>query len=402
MKKLITLTCMAILLHFGAAAQLGKQMAKYHEKDGVTVTQLDRSLYGLYQNNNLTPDAAAMLQKLDEVNILNIDLNACKPELGEKITSQFRGLLSNDGKYRLVKSHQNAGNKQLIYTASQDGKISDLVVWNQNPAQVDIIELRGDIELDKIASLSRILNIDGLYSLALLSNGNEEYLESQAMGQSLQNLLGGFFDGMDDDFFADMRERFNNLAGSMNLDSTFSQMLGGFPAQWGIPGGFSSSQISEETFRSLDGNGNVVSNSVQITEENGKTKLKIDSKNSDITYIIDGNQAPKDNVQMPEKIRNVNLIPSREDIRKSYLFVTSETPLGTFRSFKDGVLTFQYDNQEYQYNLDKADSPLLVIDGRLSSGFSIDPASILQIRPITQIEKEVGYYPEAQVIINTK
>ena len=222
MKKLITLTCMAILLHFGAAAQLGKQMAKYHEKDGVTVTQLDRSLYGLYQNNNLTPDAAAMLQKLDEVNILNIDLNACKPELGEKITSQFRGLLSNDGKYRLVKSHQNAGNKQLIYTASQDGKISDLVVWNQNPAQVDIIELRGDIELDKIASLSRILNIDGLYSLALLSNGNEEYLESQAMGQSLQNLLGGFFDGMDDDFFADMRERFNNLAGSMNLDSTFS------------------------------------------------------------------------------------------------------------------------------------------------------------------------------------
>ena len=276
------------------------------------------------------------------------------------------------------------------------------MVWNQNPAQVDIIELRGDIELDKIASLSRILNIDGLYSLALLSNGNEEYLESQAMGQSLQNLLGGFFDGMDDDFFADMRERFNNLAGSMNLDSTFSQMLGGFPAQWGMPGGFSSSQISEKTFRSLDGNGNVVSNSVQITEENGKTKLKIDSKNSDITYIIDGNQAPKDNVQMPEKIRNVNLIPSREDIRKSYLFVTSETPLGTFRSFKDGILTFQYDNQEYQYNLDKADSPLLVIDGRLSSGFSIDPASILQIRPITQIEKEVGYYPEAQVIINTK
>ena len=47
------------------------------------------------------------------------------------------------------------------------------------------------------------------------------------------------------------------------------------------------------------------SNSVQITEENGKTKIKIDSQNSDMTYIIDGQQAPKDNVQMPDKILNV-------------------------------------------------------------------------------------------------
>ena len=105
---------------------------------------------------------------------------------------------------------------------------------------------------------------------------------------------------------------------------------------------------------------------------------------------------------MPDRIRNVNLIPSREDIKKSYLFVTSENPLGTFSSFKDGILTFRYDNQEYRYNLDKASAPLLVIDGRQSSTFDLDPSTILQIRPITQIEKEVGYYPDAQVIINTK
>ena len=71
------------------------------------------------------------------------------------------------------------------------------------------------------------------------------------------------------------------------------------------------------------------SNSVQITEENGKTKIKIDSQNSDMTYIIDGQQAPKDNVQMPDKILNVNIIPSKEDVKKSYLFIryTSITPL---------------------------------------------------------------------------
>ena len=144
------------------------------------------------------------------------------------------------------------------------------------------------------------------------------------------------------------------------------------------------------------------SNSVQITEENGKTKIKIDSQNSDMTYIIDGQQAPKDNVQMPDKILNVNIIPSKEDVKKSYLFITSRDRLGEFVSFQNGVLTFKYNNQEYKYNLEKMKEPLLVIDGRLADHFDIDPSEILQIRPISPIEKEVGYYPNAEVIINTK
>ena len=144
------------------------------------------------------------------------------------------------------------------------------------------------------------------------------------------------------------------------------------------------------------------SNSVQITEENGKTKIKIDSQNSDMTYIIDGQQAPKDNVQMPDKILNVNIIPSKEDVKKSYLFITSRDRLVEFVSFQNGVLTFIYNSQEYKYNLEKMKEPLLVIDGRLADRFDIDPSEILQIRPISPIEKEVGYYPNAEVIINTK
>ena len=115
-----------------------------------------------------------------------------------------------------------------------------------------------------------------------------------------------------------------------------------------------------------------------------------------------GQQAPKDNVQMPDKILNVNIIPSKEDVKKSYLFITSRDRLGEFVSFQNGVLTFKYNSQEYKYNLEKMKEPLLVIDGRLADRFDIDPSEILQIRPISPIEKEVGYYPNAEVIINTK
>lgn len=399
MKKLMIVLAAGILSTLSASAQLGKQMAKYHEKDGITVTQLDRSLYGLYQRENLSPETQEMLQNLEEVNLLNLNLSACPTELSHKIVTQFRDLLNNPDKYRLVKSKNDGYDKQLIYARNKNGKISDLVVWNQTPEQLDLIELRGNIQLDRIALLSRALNLQGLHSLAALSSGapdgDETFAEedSESAAEAMQKLNGNFFDG-----FVSM---FNQFFGSRNHRT--------FPPLELIPKGERTDDLFEDFpfpdmkfFEELGDGENMMSSSVQITEENGKTKLKIDSKNTDIVYIIDGQEMPKDQIQMPEKIRNVNLIPSRQELKKSYLFITSQDKIGSFTSYKEGVLTFNYNGQEYKFNLDKMEEPLLVIDGRLSSDLDIEPSSILQIRPVSQMEKEVGYYPHAEVIINTK
>lgn len=407
MKKLVLAMIAGLAFPLCTNAQLAKSMSKYHEKNGVTVTQLDKSLYGLYQRNNLPADATEVLQKLDEVNILNVNLTNCEPELASKIVTQFKNLLDNTEKYKLIKSRNDDFEKQLIYTQTKNGKVSDLVVWNQNARQIDIIELRGDIQLDKIAMLSRALNIKGLNSLAALSSNPRSY---QAYKHT--NNYGDDMNAM----FQQMREAMSNMHSQMfgnPNDTTNNGMLGNAWEDMFAPDGFLNDKLDairngagmqkfENFFQSFGDGANVSSSSVQITEENGKTKIKIDSKNSDMTYIIDGVLAPKNNVQMPESILNVNIIPSREDIKKSYLFITSKNKLGEFSSYKNGVLTFKYKNQEYKYNLDKVQQPLLVIDGRLSAGFDIDPSAILQIRPISQIEKEVGYYPNAEVIINTK
>ena len=309
----------------------------------------------------------------------------------------------------------------MIYTQSKDGQVTDLVVWNQNPDRLDIIELRGDIQLNKIALLSRALNINGLNSLATLSSNPRPLYDPTTAPdnfdfatnlQQLQEMLRqdfGFnpgemmerFLGTTGDTTQNRRPGFAFPFGNLMEDSFFDEDWGPAQLEELLKSGKGSQKI--EKFYQSYGNGQEMSsNSVEITEENGKTKLKINSQNSDITYIIDGQPAPKDHVQMPEKIRNVNMIGSRDDMKKSYLFITSQDQIGSFRSFKDGVLTFTYNNQEYKYNLDKAREPLLVIDGRLSSSFEIDPTAILQIRPVSQIEKEVGYYPNAEVIINTK
>ena len=105
---------------------------------------------------------------------------------------------------------------------------------------------------------------------------------------------------------------------------------------------------------------------------------------------------------MPENIGNVQVVRSNDDLRKSYLLITSKDKLGNFTSYKEGILTFQYEGLEYKYNLKKVNEPILVIDGEQTNEFRIDPFSILQIRPQSKLEKEIGYFPAAEVIINTK
>ena len=416
MKKLIVILMVGLMIPFCATAQLSKQMAKYHKKAGVSVTQLDKSLYGLYQRENLPAEAKDMLQKLDEVNILNLNTNTCDEGTQEKIIGQFHEILDNPNNYKLVKSRNDNYSEQLIYTRNKNGKVSDLVVWDMNPHQMNIIELRGDIETEKIALLSKALNIQGLHSLATLSpsqRSNESADYSEAMRQAreaMQKFNSNFLDGFGNKFanpFTNPNDTTLQQGSHLDLFNDIDAMVTGMfsgldPQQLKELMKSGSSHKVEKFVQSFGDPNNVISNSIQITEENGKTKLKIDSKNSDITYIIDGQKMPKDNVQMPEKILNVNIIPSKEDMKKSYLFVTSQDKIGTFTSYKNGILNFKYNNQDYQYNLDKVQEPLLVLDGRLASSFNVEPTEILQIRPISQIEKEVGYYPNAQVIINTK
>ena len=104
MRRIFIILSIVSVLPFAANAQLSKLMSKYHEKNGVTVTQLDKSLYGLYQRNNLPPEANELLQKLEEVNILNLDLNQTDPSLSEKAIGQFREILDKPEKYKLIKS----------------------------------------------------------------------------------------------------------------------------------------------------------------------------------------------------------------------------------------------------------------------------------------------------------
>lgn len=409
MKKVLIFLIAAWFIPCFTHAQISKLMSGYQGQNGVTITHLDKNLYGLYKKKKLSKEAEDLLKELKEVNILTFDLsNRTTPRWDPHsiLDKMVNEILSQN--YTLVKNKSFSNGKQLIYSKSEADKLDGLIVIDQkNDQQLNLIELRGNIPLENIALLSKALNINVLNSLSDLSSENENYAQymrsfdydnmadlSREMRKITREMQKNFRDfswrenktdsGITSGFdFGNIESMFDSLG--MNFDH-----MGNF-----------FDQLEERYGPALQGY-ETIANSIQITEENGKTKIKINTQNSDMIYIVDGIQFEGDEVTMPENIKNVYVVNDKNNPRKSYLIVISNSKLGEFISLKDNLLRFKYDNQEYKYNLSKSDKPLLWIDGRLSSSLSeTDASRILQIRPVTAIEKEVGNYKGAEIFITT-
>lgn len=104
MRRIFIILSIVSVLPFAANAQLSKLMSKYHEKNGVTVTQLDKSLYGLYQRNNLPPEAKRTPAKTGRGEYSQSGFESDRSLLSEKAIGQFREILDKPEKYKLIKS----------------------------------------------------------------------------------------------------------------------------------------------------------------------------------------------------------------------------------------------------------------------------------------------------------
>ena len=113
MNKKVWIILVAFALPFGTQAQLTKLMSKYHEKNCVTVTQLNKNLYGLYKKQHLPPEAEEALQNLDAVNILNLDLTAAgKAQIADALhlVADAHTVAAEDA---LVEIHRNGGTGEV-------------------------------------------------------------------------------------------------------------------------------------------------------------------------------------------------------------------------------------------------------------------------------------------------
>lgn len=407
MKTCIVLLLAGLLLPGPADAQVEKLISAYRNKEGVTVTCLNENLYGLYKKKNLAPEAENFLKELKEVNLLSFGptfREADPEEIVEKLSAE-----AEKKGYSLVRSSVSGGNEEAVYARSGGDRLSGLIVIHLRGGRLlDVIGLKGNVRLEDIALLSKALNIKGLGSFSAFREDNGDhagYLRSfgygnmagmsrelQKMAEELKKNFSGSFTGDGEmGSFPD----FENMSSFFENMSPFFDSLG------------TGLERMEDIFGRMDGSFadgvQIMANSVRITEENGKTKIKIDTKNSDMVYIVDGVKFEGEEITMPEQIRRVRVAGDPADSRRSYLVVVSGSELGEFLSSGDGILRFRYGDREYKYDLAGSAAPLLWVDGRSAATLSgTDPSRILQIRPVTPAEKETGLYGTAEVFILTR
>ena len=392
-------------------AQLSGLMSKYHGQECVTITQLDKNLYGLYKKKNIPAEAEELLKQLDEVNILNLNPALCDKQFRDEVSSRFRSAIGSN--YKVIKSHKDASKQQTIYTRTKNDRISDMIVWNETDQRLDIIELRGSINTESIAMLSKALNIKSLHSLDALNEGNEaydnylrsfDYNRMADVSREIQKMAEELKDRFSRE---DFKGEFDNMQNSIqfgweSMDSLFSSFGSGFSMMGNVferIGDNLNDAISSSHNNTIDISGN----SIRITEENGKTKIKIDNTNSQTIYIVDGIRFEDGEVSLPEKIRDLNLVSDKNDRKRSYLIIFSDGELGEFVSFKNSILTFKYNGQTYKYNLEKNSDPILRINGKLTNTLEgTDLSRIRQIRPLSQAEKETGEFKTTEVVIYTR
>ena len=95
------------------------------------------------------------------------------------------------------------------------------------------------------------------------------------------------------------------------------------------------------------------------------------------------------------------MITSPTNAKKSYVVINTKQKKGQFISYANGVLKYKYNKQEYTLNPEKLEEPALIINNRLTRSFNIDPVQIIQIRPASELERQLFGAPSAQVIIVT-
>lgn len=401
MKTRNLLVCMmlGLLLATQVQAQVGKEMKAFRNKSGVTVTLLTPAVYNLYKTANAGLTAEAVLRGIEEINVMQVRLEEAGKEEMQRVQDRFLPLLNDESKYTLVRSDEGEYGQERLYVSQRDEQVEALVLWSRDADTFSLVELKGKIDLNKVWQLAEVLNVKGLEKLA--------YVNAPLAAENGSVL--DFTRGNMEDLFKALEERFGFSRDSISARDFFNKhrgmlddmgdMFGGMEELFDRMGeGFSMGSMLGD----MDGVESF-SNGLQVIQENGKTRIKVDAKNVNVRYMIDGVAYAADSLtrDIPEDIANVMMVSDPNTPKTSYVVINTKEKAGEFISFSDGVLRYKYRNQEYTVNTEKLEEPALLVNNRLTREFTVDPSQIIQIRPVTEAERKLFRVPDAQVAIVT-
>ena len=123
-KSLLTCMMVSLVTILPLQAQVGKEMKAFRNKDGITVTMLNPSLYSLYKQGDLSLPAEEALKDMKEINVMQVDIKRATPKVVEEISQRITPIVENEAKYTLVRSHRGAYSQEYLYVTQHEERIT--------------------------------------------------------------------------------------------------------------------------------------------------------------------------------------------------------------------------------------------------------------------------------------
>ena len=265
-KGLLTCMMVSLVTILPLHAQVGKEMKAFRNKEGITVTMLNPSLYSLYKQGELSLPAEEALKEIKEINVMQVDIERATPEVVEEISRRLSPIVENEAKYNLVRSHRGAYSQENLYVIQNEERITSLVLWSENAETLSIVELKGNIQLDNVDEIANALNVKGLDRLAYINTPTDQMASGADFIKQLEERFGikrGSIFGKDP--FGSFRESFGSMDDMLKKAEEMFRDMG--PMFSGGSG--------------MDGIGESISNGLEVIQENGKTRIKVNAKNSE-------------------------------------------------------------------------------------------------------------------------
>ncbi len=170
MKKLILVLAMGIIGISTLMAQspLDKIFEKYNGQEGFTNVTINQYLFEMIAKMDTTDDGkemAEMAKSIETIQILAMDTILPGINLYEDVMAATK-----KANFKELMTVKEKDNDIVFLVDDRDGKIHELLmVVGGTKEDNAIIRIKGDIDLAKMGSMARTMNIEGMENLEKLS-----------------------------------------------------------------------------------------------------------------------------------------------------------------------------------------------------------------------------------------
>lgn len=430
MKKILIIFTLCLITLFTEAQESFKDLNNdFGNKKGVCIIQLDKDLIDLYKRDNLGKKDLEILKSIEQVNIFTCSKDGGYEGNIEKVTNALRKSCNNS-KYKLVKSKVDSDGFSKVYVRKAEKNKTELIVLSsENNEKTAFIMLKGKMKLSNIYRLAYTLRIDGLKDLKEINKSFSSRSHRKRSNTKMENFFSGKKQNNDkhkkvvsttinidsddeisyDDIKKDIKQKLKNCNFEGNMENFEKTM-----EKWSENIEEIAKQISEEikeSIKDIDDDVMIKDNSYNIAFNGNKATIKI-SPADQATCIIDGNKVKSSDIKKLDSgdILRMRVI-KRNETKENYLIITSNKQIGEYISPKKGTdkdqttVQFIYNGKKYVYNEKAKEFPGYIINGNKKISLynnGLLKRKIIQIRPISKIEKKAFKVKKDRIVVETK